>query len=270
MGEEDISNIKNLDQPDVKELLNKFKQRREINVVDTAGVVAKLINTLTLDKSAGRPKELGTISGWHLGKVLGIGKGVVSQYLSIWNMPEESKAFLKNHNLSVMEAYEASRIKGKDLVETITLQKEIIFKNSKPTVNGSRYKTDILIHTLNQAEMVVKSVIVSHKIPSEILKVCTTDDLTIRANTQIFNIEKCVEYLSPKLLKLPYYQKEIEFCSLMIQNGQTKFCNLDVTIECLNKQIETISKEIILIEADYKLPYINSLIMMKSNLEKNI
>ena len=57
MGEEDISNIKNLDQPDVKELLNKFKQRREINVVDTAGVVSKLITTLTLDKSAGRPKE---------------------------------------------------------------------------------------------------------------------------------------------------------------------------------------------------------------------
>src|SRR3972149_5677205 len=190
MGKEDILNIQNIDQPDVKDLLNRFKKRREMNVVDVAEVVSKLITTLKLDKESGRPKELGTISGWHLGQILGIGKGVVSQYLSVWNMPVESKSFLKNYNLSVMDAYEVSRRKGKDSQETISLQKALIVDKTNPAMKGRKYQADILIHTLNQAEMILKGIIMSHKIPPEILKACTIDDLETRKTTYIYNIER--------------------------------------------------------------------------------
>lgn len=271
MSEEDIPSVQNIDQPDVKELLNKFKNRHEMNVVDVSEVIYKLITTLKLDKVSGRPKELGTISGWHLGHILGIGKGVVSQYISVWNMSQESKNFLKQYNLSLINAYQVSRIRGKDEAEKVKLQKEMVMeKNKNPSIGITGKRTDILQHAINQAEMVLNGVMVSFKVPKEIFSTEIPLDETHKGKIYISNIEKCVNYLCPKLSKLLYLRKEAEFCALMIQNNQTKFCGQDITIDMLNKQIAYISLEIQVIEGEQKLPHISSLLMMKANLEKNI
>ena len=175
-----------------------------MNIVDVAEIISKLITTLKLDHDSGRPK-IYTISGGHLGEILGIGKGVVSQYMSVWNMPTETKQFLKNYNLSLINAYHVSRTKGKDEAETIFLQKKIITEKSTAPIGVSGKRTDILLHTINEEKMVLNGIVLSNKIPFEIFKPTTeidsNDSETIKqmANTYIYNIEKCVNYLYPRI-----------------------------------------------------------------------
>ena len=272
-----IEKIQNLNQQDVQELLTRFKDRHEMNVVDVAEIISKLITTLKLDYSAGRPKQH-SISGEHLGKVLNVGKGVISQYLSVWNMPQDSRNYLKNYNLSLINAYYVSRIKGKDDAETIKLQKEATLNKSiNPTVNGTGKRTDVLTHTINEAQMVLNGIAISYKVPPEMFKTYFIADQDLKkydlvlekAKTCIDNLNLCINFISPKISKLPYLRKEVEFCILMMENGETKFCGEEVTKECLMKQIEFITKEINSIELEYKLPHISSLMMMRGNLEKN-
>jgi hypothetical protein len=281
MSELKIEDVKNLDQPDVKELLNRFGKRNEMNVVEVAEIISKLITRLSLDHDSGRPK-IYTISGGHLGQILGIGKGVVSQFLSVWNMPLESRNFLRSYNLSLINAYQTSRIKGKDEEETIRLQKaDILTKSTTPSLGGYGGRINSLIHAMSEAQMIIDSVVISQKIPREILEhVPIIPELnTQQSNGEVFrnkasvikrNIEKCINYVSPKISKLEYLKKEHEFCSLMIESGEFKFCGLELTIDCLNKQKMIISNEILAIETEQKLPHIASLLMMKNNLEKNI
>ncbi len=270
--------IQNIEHPTVQELLTKFKNRNNINVVEVAEIVAKLISTLKLDFDHGRPK-IYTISGEHLGKILGIGKGVVSQYMSVWNMPQESKDFLINYNLSLLNAYQVSRERGKDPAETIALQKKMITeKCAQSSLSATEKKLENLIHILNKSRMILDSIIISNKIPQDILKSSDIIDKDLKkyedahqkAKIYQYNINQCINYLSPRIAKLPYFRKEIEFCTAMIDNKETKFCGLEVTLDCLNKQIELIFKEIISIESEQKLPHISSLLMMKNELDKNI
>jgi hypothetical protein len=264
-----LEDVPNYDQPLVKDLINKFKSRNEMNIIDVSEVISKLITTLSVDHDSGRPK-LYTISQGHLGEILGIGKGVVSQYMSVWNMPEETKRFLKQYNLSLINAYHVSRTKGKDETETIKLQKQIIVDKSTAPISVSGKRTDILVHTINETEMILSGIIISYKIPKELLKNTTEDNLTNKAKLYIENINIAINYLCPKLANLQYLQEEIKFCNSMIQHNVTKFCGQNITMECLNKQIESISSEINLIETEQKLPHISSLLMMRENLEKNI
>jgi predicted phosphatase len=275
MTEIKLEDVKNLDQPSVQELLNKFKNRNEMNVVDVAEIISKLISTLGIDHDSGRPKQH-TISGGHLGQILGIGKGVVSQYLAVWNMSEEAKKFLRNYNISLINAYTAAKVKGKDAEEILKFQKEIIINKSVTPYNGLGKRVDILLHSTNEAQMVLNGIVSSYKIPAEILKPILKPDSTEKehliqnAKTYLYNTEQCINYLCPKLVKLPFLQKEIEFCTIMNEYGEVKFCGKDIDIECLNKQIKFLSEEIISIEVETKLPHISSLLMMKENLEKNI
>lgn len=276
MSELVIENVKNLDKEDVKELLHNFKQRHEMNVVDVAEIISKLITTLKVDHDSGRPKTY-TISGGHLGQILNIGKGVVSQYMSVWNMPQESKEFLKNYNLSLIAAYKASRINGKDEAEIIMLQKKEILENCNNTSGGvTCRKTDALLHAINEAQMILNGVIVSSKIPAETLikyegkDTRSLDNISKKAKIIIENIERCIRFLSPRIVSLHYLRKEIEFCNIMLENNEVIFCGKEITKDCLNKQIKKITEEIFSIEEEQKLPQISSLIMMKNNLEKNI
>lgn len=269
--------IENLDQPEVQVLLNQFKKRREMNVVDVSEVVYKLITTLRLDKSSGRPKELGTVSGWHLGQLLGIGKGVVSQYMSVWNMPRESKEFLRNYNLLLIDAYTACHEKGKDEAEKIKNQKAKILSFCS-TTGGVGKKTDNILHSVNKAQLILNSTIGSNKIPKEILKpfpddsgVKITHEYAMnRVDICRYNIEQCINFLSPRIAKLSYLRKELEFCIYMSEGGYKTFCGVEITSEMLHKELIYLQKEIILIEAEYKLPQISSLMVMKNELEKNI
>lgn len=261
--------VKNIEQPNVQVLLNQFKFRNEMNVIDIAEIISKLITTLSVDHNSGRPK-IYAISGGHLGELLGIGKGVVSQYMSVWNMPPETKQFLKNYNLSLINAYQVSRIKGKDESEIIKLQKEMIVQKNTPSSGTFGKRLDILSHTINEAEMIITGIISSYKVPQEILKVNNVEDINEKAQICKYNIEQCINYLYPEISKLSYYRKEVEFCNLMIENSEFKFCGIEINKECLNKQIMFITNEITKIEAEQKLPHISSLLMMKTNLEKNI
>jgi hypothetical protein len=269
-----LEDVPNHDQPLVKDLLNKFKNRNEMNIVDVSEVISKLITTLSIDHDSGRPK-LYAISQGHLSEILGIGKGVVSQYMSVWNMSNEAKDFLKNHNTSLIDAYTVAKVKGKDATEILRLQKEHIL-NRTTTIGVSRKRTDILLHTINESQMVLNGIIISYKISATILETIpeleSTDKeyLVSKAKIYINNINKCINHLSPKIQRLPYLQKEIEFCTAMNEHGETKFCGKDIDVECLNKQIQIIKDEIALIKAEQKLPHISSLLMMKANLEKNI
>ncbi len=269
MTEITLKDIKNADEPNVKALLDAFKNRREMNIIDVSEVISKLITTLNVDHDCGRPKDY-SISGGHLGEILGIGKGVVSQYMSVHNMPVETKRFLKDYNLSLINAYHVSRTKGKDEAETIKLQKQIIVDKSTAPMGVSGKRTDILTHTINESEMVLNGIVISYKIPKELLKGTVEDNLTQKAKIYIENINTCVNYLCPKLANLQYLQKEIEFCNAMIQHNATKFCGQDITKECLLKQIDYINVEINIIETEQKLPHISSLLMMRGNLEKNL
>lgn len=270
MSELKLEDVKNLEQPSVQDLLNQFKKRHEMNVVDVAEIISKLISTLKLDFDSGRPK-IHTIAGGHLGQILGIGKGVVSQYLSVWNMPQESKEFLRTYNLSLINAYEVSRKKGKDEAETIKLQKEIILqKSSNISMSGSERKKDILLHKINEAKLILDSIVSSHKIPIEIFQDTSTIEIKEKTKRYIYNIEQCINYLSPKIQKLPYLRKEVEFCNIMLDNKESRFCGVELTRECLLKQIKSISDEILLLESECKLSHILSLLMMKNELEKNI
>ena len=271
--------IDNLEQSNVQELRKKWAKRNEMNVVDVAEVVSKFITTLKEDHDKGRPKNLGTISVQGLGKELGVGQGVISQYMSVWKMPQESKDFLRNYNLSLINAYYVSRTKGKDEAETVKLQKEaVIEKNTSPSM-GTGKRKDILLHTINEAQMILNGIITSYKIPKETFQIFPTQDpkfkgnheeITLKANTCIKNIEQAINYLSPKIQKLPFFKKELEFCSLMLENNVVMFCGAQIGKDCLEKQISFIAIEIQLIEQECKLPHIASLIMMKNNLEKNI
>ncbi len=282
MSELKIENVKNLEQPNVQELLNKFKKRHDMDVVDVAEIISQLISTLKLDYDSGRPKTH-TIAGGHLGQILGIGKGVVSQYLSVWNMHQESKDFLKNYNLSLINAYEVSRIKGKDEAEIIKLQKAKILEKRS---GGSGQRADILIHTIKKAEMICKSVCVSENIPKDVLegKILPEIEEDIRTtNPQItysqlleaarmykFYAEQCIKYTYPNILKLPYLKNKLEFCNIMLENNETEFCGCIITKECLIKQIQVISDNIKSIEAEQKSPSVSSLLMVKDELDKYI
>ncbi len=264
------SEIQNIEQPAVRDLLEQFKRRHEMNVVDVAEIISKLITTLKLDHDSGRPK-IYTISGGNLGQILGIGKGVVSQFMSVWNMPDQSKEFLKKYNLSLINAYHVSRIKGKDVADTIRLQKEMICQKCSNTSPGIGKKTDILVHKLDEAKVILNSIISSNKVPKEIFQDIPTDkSITEKTKIYIYNIDQCINHLSPKIRKLPFLRKEVEFCDIMLKGNQTRFCSMNITKECLIKQIKSISDEILLLESECKLPHISSLMMMKSELEKNI
>ena len=264
------SEIQNIEQPIVRDLLEQFKRRHEMNVVDVAEIISKLITTLKLDFNSGRPK-LYTISGTHLGQLLGIGKGVVSQFMSVWNMPEQSKEFLKKYNLSLINAYHVSRIKGKDEADTMKLQKEMICQKCSNISPGSGKKTDILVHKLDEAKIILNSIILSYKVPKEIFQDIPADKSIIeKAKIYIHNIDQCINHLSPKIQKLSFLRKEVEFCNIMLINKETRFCSMNITTECLMKQIKSVSDEILLLESECKLPQISSLMMMKSELEKNI
>lgn len=275
MTDSDQQIIQNLNSPEVIELLNKFKNHHDLNVVDTAEIIAKLITTLKLDYDTGRPK-LYTISGGHLGKILNIGKGVVSQYLSVWNMPSESKEFLKKYNLSLNNAYAVSRMRGRDELETISRQKDIILEKDMSSNIGSGQRIDHLLHSINETKMILNGIIISYKIPKNILKIIPIRDIINRdtikeeSKTYLYNIGQCLRFLSPKLSKLAYLKKELEFCNTMLEYNETQFCGKEINKDCLNKQIKFISDEIQLIESEQKLPHIASLLMMKNNLEKNI
>jgi hypothetical protein len=268
--------VQNLEQPNVQELLNRFKKRHEMNVVDVAEIISKLITTLKVDHEEGKHKNY-SISVGHLGEVLGIGKGVISQFMSVWNMPQESKNFLRNYSLSLINAYQASRERGRDEFETIKAQKKfIVEKSSTLSSEGSGKRIDILLHSINSSQMILKSVCSSHKIPNNLLEIIkegeenTYDGLVKRAKLFISNIDKCINYLSPKISKLSYLKKELEFCNLMLENNISEFCGNTITVDCLNKQIKFISDEIVSVEVEQKLPHIASLLMMKSEIEKNI
>lgn len=274
MTESNQQYIQNLNSPEVIELLDKFKKRNELNVVDTAEIIAKLITTLKLDYDTGRPK-LYTISGGHLGKILNIGKGVISQYLSVWNMPRESKEFLKKYNLSLNNAYAVSRIRGRDELETIGRQKDSILEKDVSSHSGSGKRADHLLHSINETKMILNGIILSYKIPKNILKIIPNREInqdTIKEESKIYlyNIQQCLRFLSPKLSKLSFFKKELEFCNTMLEYNETQFCGKEINKDCLNKQIKFISDEIQLIESEQKLPHIASILMMKSNLEKNI
>lgn len=267
--------IQNIDQPNVQDLLNQFKKRHEMNVVDVAEIISKLITTLKLDFSSGRPK-IYNISGGHLGQILGIGKGVVSQYLSVWNMPDESKEFLRSYNLSLINSYQVSRIKGRDMAETIKLQKESIVQKIQSPFPGNSMK-DKMIHKVQKTDIILNSIISSHRIPkniftqpTEITKGMKLETIIDIAKTYIYNIDHCINHLSPRVQKLPYLKKEIEFCQMMLDNKVNKFCGMELTTECLTKHIQMISDEILSIETECKLPHISSLLMMKNELEKSI
>ncbi len=269
--------IHNIEHPNVKELLNLFKNRHEMNVVDVAEIIANLITTLKVDHDEGRHKNY-SISVGHLGEVLGIGKGVISQYMSVWNMSQESKDYLRNYNLSLINAYEVSRIKGKNETEAIILQKKKIEEKSSGS-SGLGKRTDILLHMINKSEMICKSLCLSNNIPDKIFEGIISpeennknnyDILVKKIKSYIIYIDKCINYLSPRILKLPYYRKELEFCNLMIENEEQMFCGKEIGKECLNKQIRLISDEILSIESEQKLPKLSQLIMMKNDLEKNI
>ncbi len=286
-----MEKIQNLEQPDVQELLKKFKDRHEMNVVDVAEIISTLISTLKLDYTAGRPKQH-SIGGEHLGQILKVGKGVISQFMSVWNMPQESKDYLKGYNLSLINAYYVSRIKGniskiegesdekfkeRQQIETIRLQKEAILdKSINPSLNGIGKKTDGLLHVINEAHMVLNNIALSYKVPPEIFKIYIVPEpeskkyefVEEKAKTYIHNINKCINYISPRISKLSYLRKEIDFCSAMIEYNETRFCGAEVNRECLEKQIQFVTNEIALIELEYKLPHIASLIMMKNTLEK--
>ena len=262
--------IQNIEQPAVRDLLRQFEKRHEMNVVDVAEIISKLITTLKLDCDAGRPK-LYTISGGNLGQLLGIGKGVVSQFMSVWNMPVQSKEFLRQHNLSLINAYHVSRIRGKDDADTIRLQKDEISMRGSNVTPGSGNKSDRILHKIDKAKLILNSIISSYKIPKGIFAIISEDsNVDTKKMVCETNIDRCINYLSPKLQKLPFLQKEVEFCNYMLEENQTRFCGVEITKECLIKQIKSISDEILLLEAEHKLPHIASLIMMKSELEKNV
>jgi len=273
--------IQNIEQPSVQELLNRFKKRHEMNVVDVAEIISKLITTLKVDHEEGRHKTY-SISVGHLGEVLGIGKGVISQFMSVWNMPEESKNLLRNYNLSLINAYKVSVKKGKDKAETINIQKKLILEEfTTSSRDGSGKRTDVLLHAINSSEMILKSVCSSNKIPKEIFKGMeipmveknfenTYDHLLQKVRVYKFYVEQCINYLSPKISKLPYLKRKLEFFNLMSENNDTKIFEIDITIENLNKQIKLLSDEIVLVEAEQKLPNISQLLIAKSDLEKNI
>jgi len=270
--------IENIEQPNVQDLLNKFKKRHEMNVVDVAEIISKLITTLRVDCEQGRHKAY-SISVGHLGEVLGIGKGVISQFMSVWNMPQESKNFLKNYNLSLINAYDVSRKRGKDEKETIEYQKKrILEKNPQSMDKGKR--TDTLVHAINECEMILSGIVNSYKVPKNIFKdidiidgvssLNNRESFISKAEIYIYNIEQCILYLSPEISRLPYLRGELEFCDLMLENNEIEFCGNTITGECLVKQMKIISEEISLIEKEQKLPHISSLLMMKNELEKNI
>lgn len=265
--------VKNIEQPNVQALLNQFKNRNEMNVIDVAEVISKLITTLSVDHNSGRPK-IYAISGGHLGELLGIGKGVVSQYMSVWNMPPETKQFLKNYNLSLINAYHVSRSKGKDEAETISLQKKIIVEKSTPSTSNSGKRTDILLHTINETIMVLNGVVSSHNIPTTSFKknILTNDKSSLEevAKDFIYNIDQCVDYLYPRIKMLPFLKEKVIFLGKMLEYNDTKICNLEIARDCIEKHIESLSREIVLIEAEQRLPHINSLFMMRDNLIKNV
>lgn len=288
-----MEKIQNLEHPDVQELLKRFEDRHEMNIVDVAEIVYKLISKLKLDYTAGRPKQH-SISGEHLGQVLNVGKGVISQLMSVWNMPEESKNYLKGYNLSLINAYYVSRLKGnapkidgedeekykeKIRILTIGAQKEAIFNKSVNTsINTVGKKIDILMHAINETQMVLNGIISSYKVPPEIFKSFVMPEpeskkyefIAEKAKTYIYNINQCINYVSPRVTKLTYLRKEIDFCNAMIDHNEIRFCGAEINKECLEKQIKYVTNEIELIALEYKLPHISSLVMMRNNLEKQI
>lgn len=268
---EDIKNkIENINDPSVQELIIKFQKRHEMNVVDVAEIIYNLIKTLKLDFEKGRQKQY-SISVHHLGGVLGVSGGVISQYMSINTIPLESKNFLKNYDLSLINAYHVSRQKGKDEQETIKIQKDEILKYSNaPSFRGSLKRIDILIHATNQAKMIMNSIISSHKIPTNVLINSNDTEALESAITTKNNIEKCISFIAPKVARIPFLRMELDFCNAMLRHNEHRFCGYEISSDCLNKQIEFINNEIVTAELESKLPHISSLVMMKNELEKII
>lgn len=122
--------ILNLNNSDIQELILQFKNRNEMNVIDVSEVIYKLMTTLKLDLNEGRPKEY-SIGGGTLGKILGIRKGVVSQYLSIFKMSkslsQDLKYFINEEKISLHNLYYISKLKiiNKEIIENYIVENNI-------------------------------------------------------------------------------------------------------------------------------------------------
>lgn len=264
--------IGNIETPEATSLLEQFKNRANMTTVDVAEVVDKLLKILVKDYDAGRPKKQ-NISYGHLGNLLRIGKGGISQYASVWAMPAASKEYLKKKDLSLIKAYYVSRVKGKDEDETVRMQINEI--NRIFTGSAGNRSSDTLIHKTLAANSVLKTAYISKNIPEAIFEPLPNENALASAKVTRSNIQKCINLISPRIHNLPILKQQLSLCENMLENMSNYealdcICGGHVSKETLNKTISFLRDEIYKSEREFRQPLISSLQIAESDLSKAI
>lgn len=257
--------IGNIETPEAKLLLEQFKARRTMTTVEVAEIVEKLCTILSKNCEVGRPKKQG-ISYGHLGDLLKIGKGGVSQYMSVMSMPKYSRDYLRNKDLSLIKAYYISRVKGKTEDETVKMQINEI--NRISANGGGNRNSDTLIHKTLAANSILKSVSVSHNISEALFSPLSENNALASAKTTRENIQKCISALSPRVYNLPILKQQLDLLEIMKSHNTEKcVCGNHISPELLNKQLSILRKEVYTCELEYRQPFMYSLQIVDNDLK---
>ena len=256
--------IGNINTPEATSLLEQFKNRASMTTVDVSEVIDKLLKVLVKDYDAGRPKKQ-NISYGHLGNLLKIGKGGISQYTSVWAMPHASKEYLKKKDLPLIKAYYVSRVKGKDEDETVRMQINEI--NRIFTGGAGNRSSETLIHKTLAANAVLKTAYISKNIPEGIFEPLPNENALASARVTRNNIQKCINMISPRIQSLPLLKDQLSLCENMLNHDvENCICGGHVSREVLQKQISFLSEEVYKSECEYRNPLISSLRIAENDL----
>lgn len=257
--------IGNIETPEARGLLEQFKNRRTMTTVEVAEIIEKLCTILSKNCDVGRPKKQG-ISYGHLGDLLKIGKGGVSQYMSVISMPKASRDYLRRKDLPLIKAYYVSRVKGRDEDETMRMQINEI--NRISANGGGNRNSDTLIHKTLAANSVLKSVSVSHNIPEALFSPLSENNALASAKTTRENIQKCMSALSPRIYNLPILKQQLALLeSMKSHNTEKCVCGNHISPEVLSKQLSILRKEVYNCEVEYRQPFISSLQLADNDLK---
>lgn len=219
-------------------------QRRNILPVEIADLFHEALNALRTTSTKGRPPLNGT-SFSYLASKLGISKGMISQYMSLREFSPKVKEEIIKNKFGLVKSYRLSRISGSNPEETESLQLQSI----RMELEGIHSRPELLQFKTKTAEMVLRTISISKKIPLQEFTTPDTNNLLASAKVVQQNIRTCMEKIVPNSLELPVFMDELNFCEELLHGNHTHCkCGSYIDKSKISARIDTVKQEIRQIE----------------------
>ncbi len=185
--------------------------------------------------------------------------------MSLRELSQAVKQEIIKSKFGLVKAYKLSRLSGSNPQETELLQLQSI----QMELNGKQSRPDFLQFKTKTAEMVLRTVSLSKKIPAQEFTQPPENNLLATAKTVRQNIRTCMEKIVPNSFELPVLTDELKFCEELL-NGNHTHCKCG---NCIDKskvsvRIKDIKQKIQLIETNMQEEnkYISSLRTVEKDL----